>query len=43
MRNFSEAIIDYANGCPNAQIILVNYGEIPKKYMRISHQIFAQG
>jgi len=31
MKNFSEAIIDYANGCPNAQIILVNYGEIPQK------------
>ncbi len=31
LKNFSDAIIDYAKGCPNSKIILVNYGKIPEK------------
>lgn len=31
-RNFTEAVIDYANGRPNAKVILVNYTEIPKNF-----------
>ena len=28
-KNFAEALIDYANGRPNANVLLVNYGAIP--------------
>ena len=31
LKNFSDAIIDYAKGCPNSIIILVNYSKIPEK------------
>ena len=31
-RNFTEAIIDYANGRPNAKVVLVNYTKIPERF-----------
>ncbi len=30
LANFRNAILDYARGCPNAGVILVNYGSIPE-------------
>ncbi len=31
-RNFTEAVIDYANGRPNAKVLLVNYTAIPEGF-----------
>ena len=31
-RNFTEAVIDYANGRPNAKVMLVNYTKIPDRF-----------
>ncbi|MBI1929440.1 hypothetical protein HYR99_34995 [Candidatus Poribacteria bacterium] len=33
LKNFSNALIDYAKGRPNARVVLVNYGEIPEKIL----------
>ena len=32
-KNFTEAIVDYAGGRPNAQVILVNYTKIPDAFL----------
>lgn len=32
-KNFADALIDYARGRPNAKVLLVNYGDIPKKIL----------
>lgn len=33
-RNFTEAVIDYANGRPNAKVMLVNYTTIPERFRK---------
>lgn len=38
LKNFTEAVIDYANGRPNADIILNNYTNIPKKIYDNIHE-----
>lgn len=35
LKNFSQAITDYARGRPNATIILVNYGKVPERIFRL--------
>ena len=32
-KNFADALIDYARGRPNAKVLLVNYGDIPKRIL----------
>ena len=32
-KNFGDALIDYARGCPKAKVVLVNYGDIPGKIL----------
>ena len=32
-KNFSEALTDYANACPDAIVILADYGSLPKNLM----------
>lgn len=40
IKNFRDAVIDYANGKPQAGIMLVGYGNIPNKmYEKIEEQI----
>lgn len=34
-KNFSNAIMDYARGRPNAKIILVNYGDVPRRIFHL--------
>lgn len=29
-KNFADALVDYTRGRPNAQVVLINYGDIPK-------------
>lgn len=42
-KNFADALIDYARGRPNAKVLLVNYGSIPKKILdRIDNNLKAQ-
>lgn len=42
-KNFADALIDYARGRPNAKVLLVNYGDIPKKILdRIDNNLKAR-
>jgi len=42
-RNFADALIDYARGCPSAKVLLVNYGDIPEKVLdRIDNNLRAR-
>ncbi|MBF0321129.1 MAG: hypothetical protein HQL01_15145, partial [Nitrospirae bacterium] len=40
VENFSSALIDYANGRPNAKVLIVNYSNIPQSiWMNIDSQL----
>lgn len=43
LKNFADALIDYARGRPNAKVLLVNYSEIPEKILdRVDDHLKAQ-